>query len=230
MGCKDEVVVLMHSYLDGDFTKDEEDRLRKHLERCSDCQRHFHELNRTVTLLELKDTMEAPTNFTARVMQQLPKEKKHVKYTRWLKSHPIMTAAAVFVLLFIGTIFSAWTEENKLVVSKEDNLIIKGDTVIVPEGVTVSGDLIVKNGKLIIEGIVHGDVTLINSVLVGMDDKGLMAIAGEVHGEMKSVDRMFEWIWYNIQETIDNVFSFKTILFSPTDPGNHAEVLTCHEQ
>lgn len=218
MDCKDEAIVLMHSYLDGDLTKDEEDRLRKHLERCSDCQRHFHELNRTVTLLELKDTMEAPATFTAQVMEQLPKEKKHVKYTRWLKRHPIMTAAAVLVFFFMGTILSAWTEENKLVVSKEENLIIKGDTVIVPEGVRVSGDLIVKNGKLMIEGIVEGDVTLINSVLVeALDDKGLMTTAGEVHGEMKNVDRMFEWIWYNIQETIDHVFSFKTIIFPSVD-------------
>lgn len=212
MNCKKEAIVLMHTYLDGDITKDEEDALRKHLENCGDCQKHFHELNRTVTLLKSRDKMTAPENFTAQVMQQLPAEKKQVKYTRWLKGHPILTAAALFMLLLVGSLFSTWTEENKLVVSKEENLVIKGDTVIVPEGVTVSGDLVVKNGKLIIDGIVDGDVTLINSVLVeAFDGKGLLASAGEVHGELKSVDQMFEWIWYNIKQAVDQVFSLNII-------------------
>lgn len=212
MNCQEEAVDLMHTYLDGDITKEEEDTLRKHLEHCEDCQKHFHELNRTVTLLQTKDEMKAPKDFTNKVLQQLPAEKRHMKYTRWLRSHPILTAAALFVLFFMGSLISAWSEENKLVVSKEDNLIIEGDTVIVPEGETVSGDLVVKNGKLIIDGIVDGNVTLINSMLVDdPDETGLLASAGEVNGELKNVDQMFEWIWYNIKQTFHDVFSFQTI-------------------
>lgn len=212
MNCKEEAIDLMHSYLDGDLSKDEEDMLRTHLEHCENCQKHFHELNRTVTFLKTKDSVEAPVNFTNQVMQQLPAEKKRMKYTRWLRSHPIVTAAAIFMVFVIGSLFSTWTEENKLVVSKEENVVVKGDTVIVPEGVTVSGDLVVKNGKLIIDGIVDGNVTLINSVLVdASDEKGLLAYSGEVHGELKSVDQMLEWIWYNIKQTANQVFFLKMI-------------------
>lgn len=212
MDCNKEVIDLMHTYLDGDITKEQEDVLRKHLEHCEDCQKHFHELNRTITFIKSPKTMQAPPHFTNKVMQQLPAEKKWMKYGRWFKRHPIFTAVAIFILFFGGSLVSSWSEENKLVVSKQENLIIEGDTVIVPAGVTVSGDLVVKNGKLIIDGIVDGNVTLINSVLVEEDgDEGLLASVGEVHGELTTVDQLFEWIWYQAKQMMDNIFSLQVI-------------------
>lgn len=204
-----EVIDLMHTYLDGDITKDQEDVLRKHLMHCDDCQNHFHELNRTITLIKSPETMQAPPRFTDKVMQQLPAEKKWMKYGRWFKRHPLLTAVAIFILFFGGSLSSTWSGESKLVVSKQENLIIEGDTVIVPAGEIVSGDLVVKNGKLIIDGIVDGNVTLINSVLVEHEDEGLIASVGEVHGELTTVNQLFEWIWYQLKQMMDNIFSFK---------------------
>src|SRR5699024_2750801 len=94
-----------------------------------------------------------------------------------------------------------------------DNLVIKGDTVIVPEGVTVEGDLLVKNGKLKIEGTVDGNVTLVKSILLDNKSKvdGIMDSAGEISGEMKQVDEAIEWIWFNIKKTVKGVFSLQVI-------------------
>lgn len=210
--CNKEMIHLMHDYLDHDIKKEDETKLRLHLEECSDCQHHFHELARAVTLIQSAEDISAPDDFTQNVMDQLPTEKKHVRYMRWFKMHPALTAAAVFFVLMFSSVFSIWHQDTKLSVSKQENLIIEGDTVIVPEEVTVAGDLVVKNGDLIIDGTVEGDVTLINGKLIrddeGLVDEELMASAGEINGEFEEVDRLFEWIWYSLKNLMKGVFSF----------------------
>lgn len=204
----------MHKYLDGDLTKREEANLRVHLEDCDACQRHFHEIKRTITLIQSTEHTSVPADFTANVMKNLPTEKKRVKYMRWFKAHPVFVSAAVFFIFMFSGIFSAWNQDSELVVSKQDNLIIKGDTVIVPEGVTVSGDLIVKNGKLRIDGTVNGNVTLINGQLVddSIEGSGLMASVGGVNGEFNQVDQLFEWIWFHLKDTVQSIFSLGQIV------------------
>src|SRR5699024_1650114 len=95
-------------------------------------------------------------------------------------------------------------------VSKQEDLIIEGDTVIVPEGITVDGDLVVKNGNLKIEGTVDGNVTLINGKLVDdeMDREELMASVGEVNGDFKVVDQVFELLWYTLRHVFTSIFAF----------------------
>src|SRR5699024_10805434 len=118
----------------------------------------------------------------------------------------------IFFILMLGGVFSAWNQDTKLTVSKQDNLIIEGDTVIVPEDEIVEGDLVVKNGNLKIDGKVEGNVTLIKGKLIrdgdeGLDEEGLMASVGEVNGEFESVDRVFEWIWYQLNNLFKGIFS-----------------------
>ncbi|WP_405098522.1 anti-sigma-W factor RsiW [Oceanobacillus sp. FSL H7-0719] len=212
MKCNPEAVQLMHKYLDGDLIKEEETQLQRHLEDCEECQQHFHELKRTITLIQSTERFEAPVDFTANVMKNLPTERKRVKYLRWFKMHPMLTAAAIFFILMFTGVFTTWNQDNQLVVSKQDNLIIEGDTVIVPEGEVVEGDLLVKNGNLIIYGTVDGDVTLVNGKLLEdspLDSGGLMASVGEVNGEFENVDRMFEWVWYKLKSFTKNIFSFE---------------------
>ncbi|MEN2768879.1 zf-HC2 domain-containing protein [Ornithinibacillus xuwenensis] len=210
MDCNKEALSLMHKHLDGDITREEESSLKTHLEGCLECQKHLHELKRTITLIQSTESVKTPDDFTQKVMQQLPIEKKHVKYLRWFRMHPALTAAAIFFIFMFTGLFSAWEQGTKLTVSNPDNLIIKGDTVIVPEGVTVKGDLVVHNGNLKIDGVVDGNVTLINGTLIdedGLDSDGLMASVGEVNGELKEVDRIFEWVWYHIQNLFKGIFS-----------------------
>lgn len=210
LNCKKESAELMHKYLDGDLTKEEETRLRTHLEDCSLCQKHFHELKRTISLIKSVEQPELPADFTNNIMKKLPQERKRMKYIRWFKMHPVLTAAAIFLIFMVSGVFSAWQQDNKLTVSKQEDLIIKGDMVIVPSGVTVDGDLVVKNGNLKIEGTVDGNVTLINGKLIEdtIDGEGLMASVGEVNGEFKNVDQIFEWILFHLQNLFKSVFSF----------------------
>ncbi|GAA0414216.1 anti-sigma factor [Agaribacter marinus] len=209
MKCNNEAVELMHKYLDGDITKEQEQTLSQHLESCDACQRHFHELKRTITFIQSAEQIKAPANFTATVMEKLPTEKKRIKYTRWFKAHPMLTAAAIFFVFMLSGMLSVWNQDSELVVSKQEDLVINGDTVIVPQDVTVDGDLLVKNGNLIINGTIDGNVTLINGKLIEepIEGEGLMASVGEVNGELKHVDQVFEWIWYSIKQLFQSVFA-----------------------
>ncbi|WP_373894741.1 zf-HC2 domain-containing protein [Virgibacillus natechei] len=212
MNCNHEAHRLIHKYLDGDLTKEEEIILGTHLEECEACQKHLYELKRTITLLQSTERMAAPVNFTGDVMQKLPAEKKHVTYLRWFKAHPLVIAAAVLFIFMMSGVFSAWNQDSELVVSKQENLIIEGDTVIVPRDVTVSGDLYVKNGDLMIDGTVNGDVTLINGQLIEDEslegDSSLMATGSKVSGDLKQVDQIFDWIWYQVTDLFQGVFDW----------------------
>ena len=212
MNNHNDAVQLMHKYLDGDLNREEEYQLKDHLEGCERCQTHFHELKRTITLIQSAEKVKAPEGFTANVMKNLPTEKKSVKYKRWFKSHPLMTAAAIFFVFMFGGMFTQFNQDSELVVSKQDNLIVDGDTVIVPEGVMVEGDLLVKNGDLIIKGTVDGNVTIVNGELmeeVPLDGEGLMASVGEINGEITTVNQIFEWIIYQTKSLFQSVFSLE---------------------
>ncbi|MYL34953.1 anti-sigma factor [Pontibacillus yanchengensis] len=200
MKCSTEAVALMHKYLDDELTKDEEKTLRNHLHKCEECQRHFHELKRTIAMVQSTNQVQAPQGFSENVMKNLPSEKKSYSYKRWFKAHPMITAAAIFFILMFGSVFSMWNQDQHLSVSKQKDIIIQDNTVIVPEGKIVEGDLVVKNGNLRIDGKVNGDVVLING-------DNLKASAGEVTGELSQVNQVFDWIWYKMKTTVKDVFS-----------------------
>ncbi|WP_246945415.1 zf-HC2 domain-containing protein [Bacillus pinisoli] len=203
MKCDSKYIDYMHDYLDEDLKKEHEMELRDHLMRCKECQQHFHELKKTLALVQSASHMQAPTNFTERVMASLPQEKKVVKVKRWFKVHPLLTAAAVFFILMLGSVVTTWNGEQDLVVSKHPDLRIEENTVIVPEGTIIDGDILVKNGDLKIEGEIRGNVTVING-------NQYLASAGNVTGEIEEIDQMFEYIWHHIKKGfkgITNIFS-----------------------
>ncbi|MFC0523803.1 zf-HC2 domain-containing protein [Pontibacillus salicampi] len=200
MKCPKEAVALMHKYLDDELTKNEERTLRSHLNGCETCQHHFHELKRTIAMVQSTNQIHAPDNFSSRVMQNLPSEKRTQGYKRWFRAHPMITAAAIFFLFMFGSIFSVYNGDQHLSVSKQKDIVIEDNTVIVPEGKVVEGDLVVKNGNLRIDGKVDGDVVLING-------KNVMASAGEVTGELDQVNQVFEYIWYNVKKLTKEIFS-----------------------
>jgi anti-sigma factor RsiW len=130
-------------------------------------------------------------DFTQAIMDRLPKEKKTVGVNRWLKGHPLLAAASLFVLLMTGSLFSSWSADSDFSVSKQPNLVVENNTVTVPEGETVEGDVTVKGGTINIEGKVEGNVTVINGEY--------MASAGQVTGEVEEINEAFEWIWYQMK-------------------------------
>ncbi|WP_068677494.1 anti-sigma factor [Oceanobacillus sp. Castelsardo] len=205
-----EIIILMHQYFDGEIDKVKEMELFTHIESCGACRNHFGELKQTISLIQSAENIQAPSGFTNSVISKLPKEKKRIKYKRLFQTHPILTAAAIFFILMLSGVFSQWNQDNELVVSKQENLIIKGDTVIVPENVVVDEDLVIQNGDLLVMGVIDGDVTIINGKLINEKpiNGKLMASAGEVNGELQIVDRVFEWLWFQVKGLFKSVFSF----------------------
>lgn len=199
MTCSQTYVELMHKFLDEEIETDEEKQLRIHLHECTSCHSHFQELKKAIALVQSTTHMQAPLNFTENVMARLPKEKTTVTYGRWFKDHPMFVAAALFIFLMTGSVFSTWNSNTQLSVSKQSNLQVQGHTVVVPEGEVVEGDVIVRNGDLKIEGEVQGDVVVING------DKYL-ASAGKVTGDIEEVDQFFGWMWYNFKHFFSNLF------------------------
>lgn len=200
MKCDKQVINLMHEYLDGDISKENEKYLSSHLEKCEACQIHFRELKETVALITTNVDMKPSEDFTLKVMENLPVESKSKKITRWMKVHPIFTAAAIFFIFMFGGILSEWNQSEKLTYPKGMNLVVENDTVIVPEGVVIEDNITIKNGDLHVEGEVKGDVVVING-------NHLTASTGNVAGEIQEIDRMFSWIWYQIKHLFERIFS-----------------------
>ncbi|MBA4537842.1 anti-sigma factor [Bacillus aquiflavi] len=198
MKCPTKVVQYMHEYLDEELSAEKEKILREYLQKCPDCQTHLHELKKSIALVQSTSNVQAPSGFTANVMKKLPKEKKKIGIQRWFRHHPFLTAAALFIILMGGSIFSIWNEDQQFSVSKQPNLIVENDIVIVPEGEVIKGDIVVRNGTLKIEGEVQGNVTIING-------EKYLASAGNVSGEIKEVNELFDWVWYNIKKTAKDV-------------------------
>ncbi|ALC92588.1 anti-sigma factor [Bacillus sp. FJAT-18017] len=199
MKCPDQIIGYMHDYLDEDIEPEHEQLLKEHFGTCKDCQRLFHELEKSVALVKSTSHIQAPQGFTESVMAKLPREKRKVGIQRWMKGHPIVSAAAVFVVLMAGSLFSiAGNTDQEFSTTNADQVVIQNDTVIVPEGKVVKGDLVVKNGDIKIEGEVQGDVTVING-------ENYLASAGNVTGKIEKVDKTFDLIWYHIKKAATNL-------------------------
>lgn len=202
MKCSEDVVLLMHEYLDEEIAPENEKKLHEHLLACPDCNKYFEEMKKTVAILKQPVSLNTPSDFTANVMAKLPplqpKKSKGVK--SWIKYHPFLTAASMFIVLMAGSLVSNW-QNDQFSVTNQANLIIKQHQVIVPKGEVVKGDIVVKNGDLTIEGEVQGDVTVING-------DHYLASAGHVTGEIEEIDKVFEWLWYKIKDSSTKVASF----------------------
>lgn len=194
MKCPEQIVELMHAFLDDEIEPEKEKILREHLHTCKECEGFFSELNKAIAFVRSSSHMQAPEHFTQNVMDRLPKEKKRARMGRLLQRHPFLAAASVFFVLMMTSLISSWNQDHQFSVSEQKNLIVKNHTVIVPKGEVVEGDVVVQNGELRIEGKVKGNVTVING-------EQYMASAGRVTGDIKEVNQVFDWLWYHIKKT-----------------------------
>jgi anti-sigma factor RsiW len=200
-------IVWMHDYLDGELPREDIVTLKSHLLSCPACRSRFEQLQKTDaaafhTLEALKPTAEydkkASEQLTERIMQQLPKKRSNQRnrIVRFIYRYPGVTAAAVFVLVMLGSFFTMWEEDTKLMVAGEDlqHVIIEGNTVIVPEGVHLTGNLTVENGTAEVKGAVDGNVTVIDGSLN-------LASTGYIAGQIKTIDQALDWFWYKVTQT-----------------------------
>lgn len=203
MSCENHISQLLHKYLDGDATEEEKRILYTHVDTCSDCKAHFQELKRAIAFVQSSSHISAPNDFTAQVMGNLPVRKKRVKWERWMRKHPLLVAATLFLLLMSSSVFSTWNNANELTVTGSGNFQIDKETgtVLVPEGEVIEGDLVIRNGKLEVAGEVKGNVLLVNS-------EQYLASAGSISGEIEEVNQVLDWIWYQTKNFFSEVINF----------------------
>ncbi|MDE5416118.1 anti-sigma factor family protein [Alkalihalobacterium chitinilyticum] len=205
MACERQYVLLMHKYFDGEASEKERAELYKHINHCEVCSEHYNELKRTIAFVQSSSHISAPSDFTANVLKQLPESKKATSraWKRWVRRHPFLVAAALFIVFMSSSIVSIWNhQEGQLMVSGAGNFQIDKETgtVVVPEGEVVEGDLTIRNGKLEVAGEVNGSILLINS-------EQYLASAGSVSGEIKEINQVLEWTWYHIKEFLLEVIN-----------------------
>ncbi|NMO97974.1 zf-HC2 domain-containing protein [Paenibacillus lemnae] len=201
MDCK-LAVSLMHDYLDNDLSKPQQLELKAHLLQCMDCRNRLEELEKTDMLLfSMTHHSTGPSDdLSDRIMGMLPKEKKQKAWVTWVKRHPAITAAALFLVVMLFSTVSFWSQENQLIVkgSELDKLIIEGRTVIIPPDQTITGDITVENGETKVYGQVQGNVTVIDGEL-------FQASTAHISGQVKDIDRAMDWIWYKITNLFTDV-------------------------
>lgn len=74
--CPEEMIILLHEFLDGEIDPGNKKILRNHLQSCRECEILFNELNKTIAFIKSTSTMEAPDYFTKNVMERLLKKRK----------------------------------------------------------------------------------------------------------------------------------------------------------
>ena len=190
----------MHEHLDGDISREHELELQAHLTSCTACQQHMHELSKVAVFVQSTSHMTAPSGFVEGVIARMPKETSKVGMKRWLHSHPLLTAAALFMILMSASLFSSFNDDQQFSFTKQPNIVVEGERVIVPAGETVNGDLVVKNGDLQIDGDVNGDVTIINGTQY-------MASTANVTGDIEEINQVFDWLWYKIKSGTKDIMS-----------------------
>ncbi|MET1014847.1 MAG: anti-sigma factor [Paenisporosarcina sp.] len=195
--CPDHIVHYMHEYLDGEISREHELELKSHLQTCPSCQQHMQELSKVVAFVQSASHISAPNGFTTGVTARLPKEHSRAGMKRWLHSHPMLIAAAMFMVVMSATLFSSFNDDQHFSFTKQPNLIVEGEKVIVPAGETIEGNLVVKNGDLQIDGEVNGDVTVINGDIINGNE--YMASTANVTGEIKEINQVFDWLWYKMK-------------------------------
>ncbi|WP_026688565.1 anti-sigma factor family protein [Alteribacter aurantiacus] len=209
MACEKTKMEDLHKYLDEEMTLLEKKQFEQHLVTCGECEKHLRELRKTIALVQSTSHVEAPADFTANVMGKLPAQKKSKKYKTWMRKHPFILAAAVFMLLFVTSVSSLWSGGGSHIsVQGQGNFHIDEtrNVVVVPAGETIEGDLIIRNGDVEIEGEVLGNVTVING-------EPYLASAGYIAGETNEINQILSWIWYETKSffgEVVNVFNGKS--------------------
>jgi anti-sigma factor RsiW len=192
MECK-KALPLIHEYMDGSLKGAKALPLKEHLLTCPDCKQLLKQLERVEALVQAWQQPETPMGLTERIMQALPPVKRRNPGWRWVRNHPAASAAAVFVLVMMGSFVSTWNKDTELIVKGVDlqSVVIQGNTVYVPAGKTVAGNIMVENGKLQVEGDIKGNIVVI-------DGSVNMASTAHISGQITEIDQAFSWLWFKM--------------------------------
>ncbi|GGG07474.1 zf-HC2 domain-containing protein [Paenibacillus abyssi] len=213
MECK-VAILWMHEYLDDDLPRDDVIQLKEHLLSCPECRMRFEQLKRTEAFAQAAITERitipvaasagrsavSSASLTNRIMQKLPQQRRKQGWMRFVRNHPAVTVAAVFVFVMMTSFLAMWGQSSELIVSGSDlqHVVIDGDTVIVPAGVQVNGDLTVENGRADIRGEVQGNLTVIDGSLQ-------LASTAKIVGENREINQALDWLWFKVTKTVSGL-------------------------
>lgn len=197
---------FMHEYLDGDLSDERQQELHNHLSVCATCYEHFRELDRTVTALQAIKPVTASPDFTDNLLLRLPiKEKKRSStWGKWLRQHPFIVAASIFLILMSASFMTAIKEPTEFTMTTDqhnlDSIVIDPQThsVLVPQGEIVEGDLIVRGGKVEVQGKVTGNV-------VAVDGEVVLASTADIYGKKEEIDQIFDRVWFEAERMFRKV-------------------------
>ncbi|MCM3750291.1 zf-HC2 domain-containing protein [Paenibacillus pasadenensis] len=197
-------IVWMHDYIDGELPREDTVTLKQHLLSCPACRARFEQLEKTEALLtsvmaEPKGqamTPAASAALTDKIMKQIPAPARHRDWTGWIRRHPAVTAAAVFLLVMMASLAPTVNNGSELIVRGDDlkQVVIDGHTVIVPEGAEINGSLTVENGTADVRGDVKGSVTVVDGSL-------LTASTANIAGQTRIVDQLLDRLWYKVTQS-----------------------------
>jgi anti-sigma factor RsiW len=188
---------LMDGELDPVSTTTRE--LRQHLRDCRHCGQVWAAYERAEAMVRSLRPAKAPDGLKERILASLPPQRRH-SLLRWVRRHPAIAVAAMFVVVMVASLVSMWHQDDTLVVKVDDHeqVVINGREVIVPAGKTVHGNLTVENGNLRVDGAVEGD-------LVVIDGNVLQASTAQISGEVVTVNQMIDWVWYKVNRFFESL-------------------------
>jgi hypothetical protein len=130
-------------------------------------------------------------------MAGLPKQRKRNAWLEWIKHHPAVSVASMFLFVMLTSSLTLWNQDTDMVVkgASLDQVVIQGDTVTVPAGNTVNGNLMVKRGKIIVDGAIKGN-------LVVIDGSYNLASTAHISGKVKQIDQALDWLWFEVNQYV----------------------------
>lgn len=198
MNCN-EAISLIHEYLDGELMEEQTECLKKHLQVCEDCAAVMEELTMTESLIKNIPIPSPSKDLSERILAALPKAEKPKKaaWFQQVRRYPALTAAAVFIVLMMTSLFNLPGNGQELVIRGNDldQLEITGNHVVVPEGSTINGNLVIENGTVQVDGNVEGDVTVIDGSLH-------LASTAAISGKATQINQWIDRLWFKLYDLV----------------------------
>ncbi|HHW98260.1 MAG TPA: hypothetical protein GX738_01365 [Firmicutes bacterium] len=154
---------MLHQALDNDLTLPAKRQLESHLQACGPCQKVESSLGQVVSLLEQLSNVSAPSNFTAELMQQLPRTKPVLP---WFARVRAVCAVAILCLLIVSPLYVWGTLSRPQLIADDWQAIVQeGNRFIVPAGQVIQGDLVIYKAVLEIQGEVQGTIKTVDATI-----------------------------------------------------------------
>jgi len=192
-----EALPAMHEYLDGELSGTQHTELKQHLLACRTCSFRYKQLQQAEAAVRSLPFAAARSDLADKIMSSLPKPMKRNTWLQWVKRHPAVSVASIFLFVMLSASLSLWNQDKDLVVkgASLDQVVIEGDHVYVPAGHIIDGNLMVRGGKVQVDGEVRGN-------LVVIDGSYKIASTARVAGKIKVIDQALDWVWYEVNEFV----------------------------